>query len=139
AYYTLDDSPATVANPAQGAVYAATAWVRTAATAGKPVQLIVRQRGGTQATRESASPTAKLGSAWAQLSVQATVDGGGRTSLEVYLAQSSAARGDSFQADDITLALQAAAPTATPSPTATKSPTATPSATATPPPTATAS
>src|SRR5437016_85819 len=27
-FYTLDDSPATVANPAKGAQYSATAWVR---------------------------------------------------------------------------------------------------------------
>jgi hypothetical protein len=142
-YYTLDDSPASVALPAQGARYFATAWVRSTTAVGKPARLILRQSGGTRASSRTVSSAVQLSDTWQQLSVSTTIDAPDRKTLEIYVDQSQAVAGNSMLLDDLSLALDSAATgTATPAATSTPSSTATPSAeatsTATTEPTATA-
>jgi len=134
--YTLDDNPATVSSPPQGARYTASAWVRSTTAVGKPVQLVLRQQGGAAAPSQARSPSVALSTSWQRLEVSATVDGAGRQALEVYVAQTDAVAGNSFQVDDVSLAQVSGStptPTATPAPrTATPTPTSTPTPTAAP-------
>lgn len=102
--YELVDNPDTVINPQLGQQYTATAYVRSSTTIGKPVCLAIKLSGGTKPTKTIySSMSINLSKLWQQLILTVSVDDPDRTSLKVYLIQESAATGDSFQADDISL------------------------------------
>ena len=99
--FTIDDTPNTVANPAQGSSYTATAWVR--GPSAKPARLYLRQQGGATAPVIESSNAVTLTSGWQQLSLTVTIAAAGRTSLDIYVGLSNAAAGDRFAVDDISL------------------------------------
>ncbi len=126
-YISLDDNPASVVKPEAGKRYTASAYVRTnrASSVGKPVKIVLRQRGGKQAVRGTYSPVTKLADYWQQISVSSGIDVG-RTSLEVYIVQDRAVRGNGFQVDDVVLIKEGDASSPPPTP-PTPSPTPDPS------------
>ncbi|GAC1616011.1 MAG: hypothetical protein NVS4B11_03700 [Ktedonobacteraceae bacterium] len=105
-FYTMDDDPNTVINPQLGQKYYATAYVRSAASVGKPAWLAIKFLGGANPAKTIYSPiSVTLSKTWQRLTNTIKVDYGDRTGLEVYLVQENATTGDSFQADDISLQL----------------------------------
>lgn len=114
--YSLDDSPATVQNPVSGGNYIASAWVKSTIGRSKTAQIVLKQSGGANPLRESKSSFVTLSQTWQQVSVQTTIDPG-RTTLEAYVTQPSAVKGDKFDVDEISLILQQPSPTPSPSPT----------------------
>jgi beta-glucanase (GH16 family) len=103
--YTLDDNPDTVLSPRQGQQYTATAYVRSSTAAGKPVNLVLREKGGASPQGYVESPTVFLSNNWQRMTVSTTIAAADRTSLDVYIVQHDATSGNSFQAADISLVL----------------------------------
>jgi CSLREA domain-containing protein len=105
-FYTMDDSPATEASPPQGATYAATAWVRADTSVGKLSRVVIRESGGATPSQFSAGAPVTLTGDWQKVTVAHVVARADRTSLEVYVSQLSAADGDAFLVDDVSLVRQ---------------------------------
>ncbi|HUR04555.1 MAG TPA: carbohydrate binding domain-containing protein [Nonomuraea sp.] len=104
--YSLDDSPDTVANPAQGATYTAEIWVKAASSSavGKRIDLILREQGGATGVEQTANATAvTLTNSWQRIMVTRKVARSGRTGLDVFAIQRNAASGDAFFADSASL------------------------------------
>ena len=106
--FTVSDTQGTakptVASTEAGATYVATAYVKAATTssAGKPVQIILRELTPAGATVRETITHATLSSAFARIGVSATAVASGNT-MGVRVVQASAGSGDAFLADLITL------------------------------------
>jgi beta-glucanase (GH16 family) len=103
--YSVDDTPSQAQGVGAG-TYVATAWVRAGASQadGKPIAIAIRERSPAGSTvKVTTSATAVLGGAYAPISVSATLVTAG-DSLNVYVIQSSAAKGNAFRVDAVSLA-----------------------------------
>jgi len=104
--YALDDTPDSVSAPQQGQKYAASVWVKAAGTPGKEVQLILREEGGSAQPTVTGTNPVKLTGDWQQIQVPITIKEAGRTSLEMLVRQNTAAAGDAFLVDNVSLVQQ---------------------------------
>jgi hypothetical protein len=86
-------------------MYTATAWIKADAAAGKPVQLVLRERGGAVGNQETSGAAVTPTSAWQQIAVSHTIAQGGRTGLDLFVKQANGAAGDAFLLDDVSLRL----------------------------------
>ncbi|HVM17326.1 MAG TPA: hypothetical protein VM290_07075 [Gaiellaceae bacterium] len=101
--YSINATPRPVSATEAGQTYVARAWVRGS---GKQVCLRLREYDASGALVGAARRCLTARSEWAQTpAVVLTARGGG--SLDLYLYQSSAATGDSFRVDGVTLAAEA--------------------------------
>lgn len=142
ASYTIDDSPDSVLSPILNEIYTASVWLRSDSAVGESISLKLRQRGGVAVEKIASSQIISLTTSWQQLSLTDTINSNDRTSLDIYVVQSSRPhRNDAFFTDDFfltldnpptpspTLATPSPTPIVTPSPieTFSPSPTASPS------------
>jgi hypothetical protein len=99
-FYTLT-STQSVANPAAGSVYSASAWVRADSNNGRPVFTALRERGGATSDHTMYGNRVLLSTQWQQVSITRTVQAAGRTGLDFYLVQDPGSSGQVFYADDL--------------------------------------
>ncbi len=101
--YTFNDSPNAVNAPRAGEEYRASAWVRSDAAVGKPVQLTLRQGGGASAAVTELSQPVNLTSSWQQISASLTINATDRQYVELYVTQNNASRDNNFYIDELSL------------------------------------
>ena len=106
--YSLDDSwggaAPTIATTHSGTTYIGAAFVRAAgaATIGRSIRIVLRERSPAGVTVRQTTTTATLGSAFQRIAVAAEAAAPGN-SLGLRLEQSGAVAGDTFNADQLTL------------------------------------
>ncbi len=103
--YNIDDSSDTVSSTVSGRAYTATAYVRaaTASSVGKGVRVNLREKlTDNSQVKDTGGPQVTLTNAWQPVTVSATATATGNR-MEVRITQSSAAAGNAFLADAITV------------------------------------
>jgi acid phosphatase type 7 len=99
--FSFTRSPRPVLSTTAGSVYQATAWVRAAAGS-KKVCLYLREYAGTT-TAKAVSSCVLLTQSWQQIAAVSLTTVGTGDSVALVITQSSAAAGDSFEADSASL------------------------------------
>jgi PKD repeat protein len=104
AYFTLDDTPATVPSAPAGATYKATAWVRaaSASSVGKQAFVSLREQTAGGGFVQSANGFVTLTNTFQPVSATLTARTAGDV-VDVYAGQSGGAAGDAFYVDLISV------------------------------------
>ena len=104
-FYTIDDTPDTVASTTAGTSYAGTAYVKAASASavGKPVRVVVREWTPAGAfVNETSSAPVNLTNAFQPISVTGVAQTTGDR-IDLYVQQDNAVAGDAFYTDLLSL------------------------------------
>jgi hypothetical protein len=108
-FYSLA-STQSYANPALGRVFTGAAWVRADTNNGRSVNVALRERGGSAASRTVYGTAVQLTTQWQLVTGTITVQSTGRTALDFYVVEDPGAAGHVFYADDMTFQLTPSSP-----------------------------